>query len=128
MPKKAQSSFEFMLLVGVVFFAVLVLVAASYTNISELKGKKEFLMAKDVASIVQNELVLASQVEDGYSRSFLLPENLDGVQYTLLVINNSLTITTSKSSYFVRIPAVQGNAAKGMNNITKQDNIVVLNG
>lgn len=117
-----------MLLVGVVFFAIVILVAASYSNIAELREKRDFLVARDMAFVVQNELVLANQVEDGYSRSFFLPDKLDGQSYSLLIVDNSLTISTQKAAYSVRIPQVQGAIAKGMNNITKQDNVVALNG
>lgn len=127
MPKNAQSAFEFLLLVGVVFFAMVILVAAFYSNIAKLRGERDFFVAKDTAFIIQNELVLANQVEDGYSRSFFLPERLDGQQYSLTTSNNSLTITTQKASYSVRIPQVEGTIAKGMNNITKTNNVVSLN-
>lgn len=128
MAKKCQSAFEFLLLVGVVFFSVVILVAASYSNIAELRAKRDFFLARDTAFVVQNELVLANQVEDGYKRSFFLPQKIDGRDYSLLIVQNSLTITTPKASYAVRIPSVQGTVAKGMNNITKEDNVVVLNG
>jgi len=117
-----------LLLVGVVFFAVVILVAASYSNIAELREKRDFLLVRDMAFVVQNELVLANQVEDGYSRGFPLPEKLEGRTYSMVIVGNSLTITTEKAAYSVRIPNVQGNIAKGVNNITKQNNQVVLNG
>jgi hypothetical protein len=128
MPKKAQSAFEFLLLVGVVFFAVVILVAASYSNIAKLREERDFLITRDTAFVVQNELVLANVVEDGYSRSFLVPDELDGQQYSMMIVGNSLTVSTQKASYSVRIPSVQGTIAKGWNNLTKEGNVVVLNG
>jgi hypothetical protein len=127
MHSKSQSSFEFLLLVGVMFFAVILVVGATYSNIAALAEKRGFLMVKDMAHVIQNELVLAAQVEDGYARSFLIPEKLGNRPYTLVVINNSLTVSTDEASYAVRIPRVQGSPAKGVNNITKIDNVVVLN-
>ena len=125
---KAQSSFEFLLLIGVVFVGVILIIGATYQDIAATTQKKEFLLVQDVAYVVQNELVLAAQVEDGYHRSFLLPALLNGRTYSATIVGNSVTISTQKATYSVRIPSVQGSLAKGMNNITKEDNIVVLNG
>jgi hypothetical protein len=127
MGRKAQSSFEFLLLVGIVFLFVVIFVGATYTDVATLSKKREFLAVKDIAMVMQNELVLAAQVEDGYKRSFELPEDINGKPYSAVIVANSLTVSTDSATYAVRIPSVVGNLAKGLNNITKESNIVTLN-
>jgi hypothetical protein len=104
------------------------LIGASYNDIASLSKEREFLAVKDSAIVIQNELVLAAQVEDGYKRSITVPDEINGKPYTLNLINNSLTLSTDRSTYSVRIPKVRGTLDKGINNITKEANEVWING
>lgn len=125
---KGQTAFEFLILVGIGLIAVTIFSALSLNDLITLQTKKETFLVKDTATQLQNEIVLASIVEDGYSRSFDVPPTLNGVEYNILIINNVLDVWTEKTSATLAIPKVQGNFSKGgVNNITKVDGVVFLN-
>jgi hypothetical protein len=126
---KAQSSMEFLLLIGLAFIATITFVALAINEVREFNDQKQFILLKDTALRLQKEISLASTLEDGYYRSFSLLEKLDGsLDYTTNIINRSLTINSSKSAISVPINTVYGkNFTKGTNIITKEDGKVYVN-
>ena len=61
--KTAQISMEFVFLVGVAFTVMLVFVASTRSEFSNLQSEEERSLLKDVSVMVQHELVIASNVE-----------------------------------------------------------------
>ena len=125
--RKAQGAFEFLILIGIAFAAVVVFLIASFSDIDELTQKKEFMMLKEQGDRMHSEISLALRVEDGYSRSFLVPQMLENRDYTVVTANRTITLTSDRSSYSFRIPSIDGNITKGMNNITRESGVVRLN-
>ncbi|MFH0867868.1 MAG: hypothetical protein V1831_01015 [Candidatus Woesearchaeota archaeon] len=120
--KKSQMFIEFFILIGLAFLAVILFVAASANEISEFKDTKEFLLIKDLALKLQKEVNIANSVEEGYERSFTLPERLENnVDYYIQIRNNSLTINSSKAVFSVAIVNITGDFNKGQNKIEKKD-------
>ena len=116
---RAQSSMEFFTLVGLAFLMTILFVAASANEIREFKDQKEFFLIKDLALKLQKEVTIAASVEDGYERSFSLPERLENsVDYfTIIMGNKILTVNSSKSVFSAAIPTTFGkNFTKGSNN------------
>lgn len=122
-------SMEFFILVGLAFLAVILFVAASANEIGEFKDTKEFLLIKDLALKLQKEVTIAASVEDGYERSFDLPEKLEGiVDYYMITKNNTITVNSSKTVFSVRVPVVYGkNFTKGSNKVEKIDGKIYVN-
>jgi hypothetical protein len=118
---------EFVYLVGVAFMIMIVFVAATRTEFDDLSNEEEKAMVKDVAVMLQHELVVASNVEDGYLRMFNVPLNLNRVNYSILTANNSAIVYTEDYEYTVNIPSIQGNFVKGNNIINKTNEIIKLN-
>lgn len=126
-PKKAQGSFEFLMLVGVASIAAIIFLLASSQDIYDLSQKKEFLLLKDQGDRIEREISLAVQVEDGYQRSFKVPLMLENREYGIIITNRTLTLWTDQTSYAVRIPEIIGNVSKGTNSISKENGLVRLN-
>lgn len=125
---KGQSTFEFLILVGIGLVAVTVFSALSLNDLISLQTKKETFLVRDTAAQLQNEIILAAVVEDGYSRSFEVPSTLNGVEYNVTIINNVLDVWTERTSSTLAVPTVQGNFSKGgLNNISKVGGVVFLN-
>ncbi|HLD87507.1 MAG TPA: class III signal peptide-containing protein [Candidatus Nanoarchaeia archaeon] len=118
--RKAQGAFEFIFLIGVALTASVIFLIASFSDIDELTQKKEFMMLKEQGDRMHTEISLALRVEDGYSRSFLVPQMLENRDYTVVTANRTITLTSDRSSYSFRIPSIDGNITKGMNNITRE--------
>ena len=125
---KAQVSMEFIFLVGLAFAVMVVFVSSTRSEFSALRSEEERSLVKDVSVMVQHELIVASNVEDGYTRVFEVPNKLDdSISYTIQITNNTLLAYTDEYESVLNIPAVIGSIQKGNNTITKTDSIIYLN-
>ena len=129
MKKLSQSSIEFFTLVGLGLVVAIFFVAFSINEIQEFGDKKEFFLIKDLALKLQKEVGVAANVEDGYIRTFTLPEKLDNiVDYFIIIKNNTITINSSKTVYTVAIPNTAGkNFTKGTNTVEKINGQIYVN-
>jgi hypothetical protein len=128
MPKKSQSSVEFLTLSGLAFFVVIIFVALAADEIREFKDRKDFFLVKDLALKLQKEAAVASSVEDGFERVFTLPDKLQSsVDYFITTSNNTITVNSSKAVFSVRIAPIVGNFSKGSNKLEKIDGNVYIN-
>lgn len=125
--KRAQTSFEFLILVGVALAALLLFASLSLRNLTELQNEKDFLLIREAATAIHTELVLAAQVEDGYTRSFAIPGTINNKEYDIVVVNETLTLSSAKATYFARIPQFSGTLNKGQNTVTKIDGQIRVN-
>ena len=129
MKKLSQSSIEFFTLVGLGLVVAIFFVAFSINEVKEFGDKKEFFLIKDLALKLQKEVGVAANVEDGYIRTFTLPEKLDNiVDYFIIIKNNTITINSSKTVYTVAIPNTAGkNFTKGTNTVEKINGTIYVN-
>ena len=129
MKKLSQSSIEFFTLVGLGLVVAIFFVAFSINEVKEFGDQKEFFLIKDLALKLQKEVGVAANVEDGYIRTFTLPEKLDNiVDYFIIIKNNTITINSSKTVYTVAIPNTAGkNFTKGTNTVEKINGTIYVN-
>jgi len=122
--KRGQIALEFMMLIGLVFFVFLIFLGIILYNLQDLNKREELADLEDVALKVQNELNLATSVNNGYSRDFTLPAKVNGRDYSISQGTELITFETNK--YFVskRIPVITGTVQKGTNTITKQGGVI----
>ena len=125
--KRAQVSMEFVFLIGLAFAVMVVFIAATRSEFNTLQSEEERSLVKDVSVMVQHELVLASNVENGYIRIFEIPQKLEGIEYNISVTNNTLLAATDDYEYVLNVPSVVGNLQKGDNTINKTDGVIYLN-
>jgi len=128
--KKSQSAIEFMILIGFVFFAfVSIFVAIQVSTADKIKEGQD-LRIKEIVIDVQDEINLAFQASNGYYREFKIPENINGREYEINIIEDLVYLRTDdgKSAIALAVQNVTGDVIKGENNIKKEDGIVKLNG
>ncbi len=125
--KKAQVSMEFVFLVGLAFAVMIVFIASTRSEFDQLRSEQERSLVKDVSIKAQHELIIASNVEDGYLRTFSLPSTLDQISYSISITGNTLITNTSEYEYDLNVPSVVGNIQKGNNTINKTNGIIHLN-
>ena len=125
--KQAQVSMEFVFLVGVAFMVMLVFISSTRSEFSTLRSEEERSLVKDVSVMVQYELIIASNVEDGYVRVFDIPLTLDSISYTIQITNNTLLTATEDYEYILNVPPVVGSIQKGNNTINKTNGVIYLN-
>lgn len=127
--KKSQTPTEFVILLGFVLLFFIVFFVIIQGNISDKIKEKQALAVKEIALTAQNEINLALEVSDGYYREFKLPENANGQDYNITIIENIIYIKTSDNKHAMILPVINvtGNITKGMNTIKKENGEVKLN-
>ena len=128
MSSKAQVSFEFLILVGMAFLVAIVFTSLALKDLNYFMNQKENEAVKDLALKLQQEVIISSEVEDGYVRNFKIPDRLDNINYSLYVYNSSILVVQSKNGfYLVQTPKIVGSFAKGDNKINKTGGVIYIN-
>ena len=138
--KKAQSSIEVALLIGFMFLAFNVFLLVIAQRMVGVQEQKDRALIEDMSSVIEGEIEIAAGVEDGYSRTFEIPQTLKGINYSVKLIN-STTMKTNYSELVLeyvdftktyetvkKLPKnVDGVINKGKNKIVKKAGIICLN-
>jgi hypothetical protein len=125
---KGQTSVEIILLMGFLFFVFLIFLGFFNAQLAEGNDERESHLLKDVSQQIQNEVRLAYNARDGYSRNFMVPEKLNShIEYGIAVIGDSLLTNTSKYQYVMNIPSITGAVVKGGNHIKKINGTIFVN-
>ncbi len=127
MDSKAQISAEFFVFLGLAFLIAISFELASLDQLNDFRIQKENEAVKDLGLKFQKELLIAATVEDGYVRTFQIPDKLDNVNYSLLTRNSTITVESKNSLFTVSIPKSVGNVIKGNNKINKTNGIIYIN-
>jgi len=114
---------SFMLLVILGFFSL----ASSKMTDARQEGNRK--TAEDVAEFAYREIETAKSVNDGYSRIFEMPQTINGINYSIAIIDSrELVVKYLDEEYVKFLPVnVTGNILKGSNRIAKTDGIVSIN-
>jgi len=126
MQLKAQVSMQFIMAVGFLFVIFVLFIIGLASRYEEINKELEYVLAKDIALKIRREIQLATTLEDGYHRTFTLPEKLEVIDYNITIVNNILVIQTEHHEYSVRIPKIKGHITKGNNSIWKTNNTICI--
>lgn len=126
---RAQSSVEFMMVIGMVLLFSLLFILFFYESYEDklVNDRNDALL--DVALDVQNEFSLALRAGEGYMRTFSLPANVYGKEYAILLLQGTLYIHTLDNRSALAVPVVNatGTLAPGKNNLYTFDGRVYVN-
>ena len=127
--KKSQGSLEFIILIGTLMFFFAVFFLGIQEGMSDKLRQKQNIKVKEIALNVQNEINLALEASEGYSRNFSVTQTVLGKSYDLNIIEESIYIRTSDSKIALSLPVanVIGDVQKGNNFIKKEGGIIYLN-
>jgi hypothetical protein len=126
---RSQVSSEFMILAGVAALTMMIFLFYTSDMVRDASFRRETYAARDIGLTVQNELFLASQVKDGYQRTFELPFKHYDMDYNISIIRNIVVIHSAGHDVeqgFL-IPQVVGNITKGFNTVSRRGGTVYLN-
>ncbi len=131
MEKKSQSAIEFLILTGFLLFSFTVFFLVIQGNMSDKLEERQNLAVKSVAITVQDEINLAFQSSDGYSREFKIPETINGADYKINITEEMIYLRTDDGKYAIALPVknVTGDVKKqpDINVIKKENGEVKLN-
>ncbi|MFH1134369.1 MAG: hypothetical protein V1735_07840 [Nanoarchaeota archaeon] len=117
---RSQITMEFIVLISIGLVGLMVVIIIAGNQIKEMVDGREYILTRDKALELQNELYIAAQVHDGYNRTFYLPEDLEGIKYAVKLTQNTLILNSSRYEHVLRIPVgITGNITKGWNTITQ---------
>ncbi len=115
--RKGQVTTEFLvlLLVGILFsIGLMVLISSFYADIKQDESNAQLrLFGREI----QNELILASQVHEGYSREIFIPDTLKTFNFTINNTDKVLIILYKDFQHAFPIPKTHNFLKKGNNTI-----------
>jgi hypothetical protein len=127
--KRAQSSIEFTIIVGVMSFIMLgAFIVIQGRTLSIHRDYMNTAMDK-LGNMMRIEVMLASKAEGGYAREFILPYSVSGYNYSVNISGrNELSISMGGAEYVIFTnDNISGNISKGKNLIRHDGENITIN-
>ena len=100
--KKAQTSMEFIVLIGFVMLLLTVIVANFHKTLIEVQDRKDWAKSKELFNIIETEIILAESAYENYNRTFVVPNSLSGHPVNLTCQGSDDDINISyHNKYFI---------------------------
>lgn len=117
---KSQSSMEFMAFIIILSILFLIISSNSSSLTIELSNSRRYAEGKKLTDSIALEINTAINAGDGYTRRFLISDDIFGATNFSIIISNYTTLVDWHSG-FASSPAItdniQGNFSKGWNTI-----------
>lgn len=125
--KRGQSALEFIIIFAAITFFFIIFMAAVQKNIERENKQKDTRLIQQVALDVKDEINLAAESSEGYSRNFTTPLNILGKQYEINLTSGRIYVSMENLGVSYKITNVTGSIKKGENQIRKLNETVFLN-
>lgn len=125
---KSQSATEFVVLAAFMLLVIVGFVAVTSSKVIEANDEANRKIAEDIANLAYREIETAKSVSDGYARTFVMPQAVNGIDYTMNIVDNrELSVIYLGNEYVTFLPFnVSGNISSGVNQITKSNGVIYL--
>ena len=123
---KAQSSLEFMAIIGLMMTMLAIFSIGIMQTYQEIQESKEQVIVQDLAFKIKDEVTLAYNVQPGYFRTFIIPEVVDDVNFTIVAQSGLVIVSTGNQEASALTPGFIGCIGKGSNTIRKLQNSTIL--
>ena len=126
---KSQSSMEFIVLATFMLMVIVGFFGVTSSKVLEAREDINRKIAEDIADFAYREIEIATSVNDGYKKSFSMPQNVNGVNYSIKIVDNiELTVIYLDYEHVRFLPSnVTGNITKGLNTISRNNSIIHIN-
>ncbi len=122
---KSQSSMEMVMILTFITAVFVVFLAVAGQKVVETQQQKEMQAAAGLKEVIASEVAAASAAEEGYSRTFELPLNLNSQPYNLTLIavesaeHSEIWIDYNQGREVLNLAKnIKGNPCPGENRIT----------
>lgn len=124
--RKSQSSMEFVILVGFMLLVIVIFFSIASSRVLKAREDANGVIAEDLAKYAYREIEIAKSVNNGYIRTFSLPNKLVGNNYDIKIVDNKeLIVNFLSKEHVLFLPGdVVGNISRGSNKIKKIDGVV----
>lgn len=117
---KSQVASEFTILIWLALLITMIFILFLYTSGKSRTDERINAKMNDFGASLQNEFVLASQMNDGYVRNLKLKDNIESTDYNITILSQKLLMLSyAERNIYFKIPRVNGSISKGNNIITK---------
>jgi hypothetical protein len=132
MNKRAQIAIEFLLMIAIAFGVIFTLLLSALAISKSNTETESYYTMEDIGNSLQQEFLLAAELEDGYTRKISLPSTLNGLRYNVTIgqFNNSyhyMILSYDAAELYYLIPPVNGTLVLGNNILVKNNNTLKLN-
>jgi hypothetical protein len=129
---KAQITIEFLVFLAMAFVVIFIFLAAAVSLSKDTTKSKTYYEMDDLGRSVQEEMLLASQLEDGYTRKINLPMTLNGLQYSVFLNQSNPSNAYFLMYYedielFYLVPPINGSIHLGDNTLRKINGTLRMN-
>lgn len=103
--------------------------AVAFNLLADTSERQRLAALNDVGYLVQDELILAATVDDGYQRIITIPSNANRFAYNLSTDadGESISIASAQTMLTFDIPRIDGELHNGANfRITKNGTVIVV--
>ena len=128
--KESQSAVEFIVLASFMLLVILGFFAVTSSRMLEAKEESNRKTAEDIAEFAYREIEIAKSVNDGYTRVFAMPQTVNGVNYSISIVDNRELVVGYLGNEHVKfLPSnVTGTIGVGFNEIKKINESVYIGG
>ena len=123
---KAQVSLEFIIFTALGIFIVIGLAAVAINYVTATLQDEAATQASDLASVIQQELITASEMHQGYHHELDLPALLKRNDYTITNTDTDFTITQAGLTITLNTPPINGTLIKGTNIINTENGTITI--
>ena len=127
---KSQVAIEFVITIGISVFILFLFVAIIQEETIKFNRERELVLVEDLAATLQREFIVAESVNNGYTRTFKIPDTLLGINFTVFAQSQELVV---RSVHYESVAALPQNISnvislkKGVNTIKKEKGVICLN-
>jgi hypothetical protein len=127
---KAQITIEFMVTVVLVIFFFAIMITVFSEKYGTYNAKISNQMIDEFVDSLKIEFDTAEVVHNGYYREIMLPDEIQGNNYSITIRtlnhNSELVVRSGKNDFVAMIPKVYGNLTIGKNIISKNGGIIEI--
>lgn len=126
--RKGQSSIEFVMILGILFFMFMAIFAVIQGRMNSVARERSMVMLDQIGNVVRQEVMLAGSARGQYVREFYLPELMGGYNYSIMSNQAEIAIRLGDSDYVIFLNQnITGPMRKGKNIIRNLDGNITLN-
>ena len=89
--KKAQAANETVMIIAFMTLFLILFLSVASDKLLSVQDDRTKALAEDLADVIATELSLAANAQNGYARTFSLPQDIDGKSYELVLYNTTQT-------------------------------------
>ncbi|MFH1174518.1 MAG: hypothetical protein V1725_05250 [archaeon] len=125
---KAQITIEFIALIAVGIIIMSISLIVLNTILLDQVQQKQDALLKNFGESIQSELLLAAKSPQGYTRTVVIPEMLQGHNYSITSDVDGFSVSTATAIYSFRAPPLAGDGlAKGNNTLFMNSSGAIIN-